>query len=160
MGLLSKAAAGTSKDDELPPINEYASGGLLKLVSQKNQNKTKKDTAATNTEENVFAPFSPSEKAIMEKLSNGYAKFGVFQGLVIEALKYSAGEFTSRLSLMVSDFGAAQGLAPGRALVLFSSVQDGELIEKHLVKTVPGNSIFSFQANTPQEAFSLLKPYL
>ena len=61
---------------------------------------------------------------------------------------------------MVSVFGTVQGLNTGRALVLFGSGQDGELIGKHLAKTVFGKNIFSFQAYNPQEAFSIIKPYL
>ncbi|GHV84837.1 hypothetical protein AGMMS50230_04450 [Spirochaetia bacterium] len=102
---------------------------------------------------------SPLEKAVMEALSSGHKKFGSFQGCVFEALKYSAGEFTGRLSSMISGFGAAQGLAPGRCLIIFSAAEDKGLITYHLDKTVPGKTIFSFQANTSQEAFSLLKPY-
>ena len=141
MGLLSKAAAGT------PTFDEPSQGGLLKVISQKNR----------NNEESIS---SPMEKAIMEKLYAGFLKYGVFQGIVLEALKYSAGEFSGRLSSMVSNFGSAEGLAPGRALIIFSTKVDGELIGKHLAKTVPGNNLFSFQANNPQEAFSLVKPFL
>ena len=145
MGLLSKAASGALYNDE------QSHGGLLKIITEKHK---QNDTDANNV------PASPLEKAVMEKLYAGYAKFGIFQGVVIEALKYSAGEFAGRLAFMVSGFGSAQGLAPGRALVLFNSDLDGELIGRHLAKTVPGKSIFFFNANTPQEAFSIIKPYL
>ena len=141
MGLLSKAAAGT------PKLDEPSQGGLLKFISEKQQN-------------NAEGAASPMEKAMMEKLYAGFAKYGIFQGLIIEALKYSAGEFTGRLSSMVSNFGSVEGLAPGRALVIFSTKEDGELIGKHLAKTVPGNNLFSFQADNPQEAFTLVKPFL
>jgi len=100
------------------------------------------------------------EKALMEIFSDSLEKFGMFHGLVIEAVKYSAGEFISRLSSMVSGFGITRGLTPGRVLVLFSSTYDSELIGKHLAKTVPGNNVFSFQANNPKEALSYIKPYL
>ena len=139
MGLLSKAAAGASR------LDESSRGGLLKLISQKRQVKTG-NTAL--------------EKELMEMLYAGYAKYGIFQGVIIEEFEHSAGEFSKRLSLMVSGFGAAQGLVSGRALVLFSIKEDLELIGKHLAKTFQGNNIFSFQANTPQEAFSLIKPFL
>jgi len=155
MGLLSKAASGSSNFKE-----PHSRGGLLKIISQK-QNKIKgygSDTAINKAPKGPLS--SPMEKAIMDHLNSGYANFGAFQGVIIEALKYSAGEFTGRLSNMVSGFGAAQSLAPGRCLVLFSSTKDGELIGRHLAKTVPGNDIFSFQAKNPQEAFSLIKPYL
>ena len=152
MGLLSKAASGALNHEE------QSHGGLLKLITEKQQ--TKDADIPMDTADKNRAPSSPLEKAVMEKLYAGYAKFGIFQGIIIEALKYSAGEFAGRLAFMVSGFGTAQGLAPGRALVLFNSVQDGELISKHLAKTVPGKSIFKFMANTPQEAFSIVRPYL
>lgn len=152
MGLLSKAATGTSGSDGA------SAGGLLKIISQRHTGPSFNDTEQISSP--VLNPASPMEKAVMDNLYAGFAKFGIYQGIIIEALKYSAGEFASRLSFMVSGFGSAQGLAPGRALVLFSAAQDGELIGIHLARTVPGNNIFSFQANTPQEAFSLLKPYL
>ena len=153
MGLLSKAAEGN------PNNNGALRAGLLKIISQKHRTQNKRAVPVRAVEESSGGS-SPLEKAVLENLNSCYAKFGIFQGVLIEALKYSAGEFTGRLSLMVSGFGAAQGLAPGRALVLFSSVQDGELIGSHLAKTVPGKNIFSFHANTPQEAFSLIKAYL
>ena len=141
MGLLSKAAAGT------PKLDEPSQGGLLNFISKKQLN-------------NAEAITSPMEKEIMEKLFAGYAKYGVFQGLIIETLNYSAGEFTRRISSMVSDFGSTEGLSQGRALVIFSIKSDGELIGKHLAKTVPGNNLFSFQADNPREAFLLVKPFL
>jgi hypothetical protein len=147
MGLLRKAATGGGHFPvQAPADDESSHGGLLKTITEKQYKKT--------------IPASHMEKVVMEKLYAGFAKFGVFQGVIIEALKYSAGEFAGRLSFMVSGFGAAQGLTPGRALVLFGSGQDGELIGRHLAKTVPGNNIFSFQAKTPQEAFDIIKPYL
>ena len=139
MGLLSKAAAGSSHQSEAP----VSRGGLLSIITNKNT-----------------TPVSSFEKALMEKLKTKHDKLGIVQGLVIEALKYSAGEFTGRLSSMISSFGSAQGLAPGRCLVIFNSIQDGELIGKHLAKTVPGNTLFCFNSDTPQDALSLLKPYL
>ena len=165
MGLLSKAATGSSSQFEEP-----SRGGLLSIITHKHLYNPKNDSipdipvpaikeaGPPAKQKNVLT--SPLEKAVMEKLSMGYAKLGSAQGLVIEALKYSAGEFSGRLASMVSSFGIAQGLAPGRCLVLFGSAQDGELIGKHLAKTVPGNTIFCFQAENPQEAFSLIKPYL
>ena len=143
MGLLSKAVSGSSSLNE-PSLR----GGLLKIISDK------------QNPDSAPLPSSPLEKAVMEKLSVGYEKYGEFQGIVLEALKYSAGEFTGRLSFMVSGFGIAQGLAPGRCMVMFNSAQDAELIGQHLAKTVPGNNIFCFQAKNPAEAFSLIKSYL
>ena len=165
MGLLSKAAAGSSNQFEEPVTR----GGLLSIITRMH-NEPENEFMPPITAEEPPNPFarqeekavrvSPLEKAVMEKLSVGYTRFGTAQGLVIEALKYSAGEFTGRLASMVSGFGTAQGLAPGRCLVLFDAAQDGELIGKHLAKTVPGNNIFWFRAENPQKAFSLLKPYL
>jgi len=117
--------------------NEKASkaGGLLNRISRKNN----------------------LEKTIMESLDS---RQNVFQGIIIEALQYSAGEFSGRIFSMVSGFGTAQPLNPGRCLVLFDSAQDGDLIARHLAKTVFGKSIFCFRAENSQEAFALLKPYL
>ena len=143
MGLLSKAATGALNNDEA------SQGGLLKIISEKHPPQEKKGSS-----------FSTLEKAVMEKLSGSYAKFGVFQGVIMETFKSSAGEFTGRLSYMVSGFGAMQNLVSGRVMILFNSSQDGELIGKHIEKALPGNNIFSFQANSPQEAFSFIKPYL
>jgi hypothetical protein len=148
MGLLKKAAAG----------HESSHGGLLKKISKKQYKKNNSIPQEAPSKKTV--PSSPMEKAVVEKLFAGFARFGIFQGVILEALKYSAGEFSGRLSFMVSGFGVAQGLAPGRALVLFDSKQDGELIGRHLAKTVPGNTIFIFQAKTPQEAFNHIKPYI
>ena len=160
MGLLSKAATGVSKSDVISSLDEKSRGGLLKMIHRKNQQKAGKNVFPAQAEKSTFAPSSPLEKAVMENLSEGYSKFGSFKGVVIESLKYSGGDLTDRISSMVSGFGAARGLTPGRALILFSSGQDGDLIGMHLAKTVPGNNIFSFQANNPQEAFSLVKPFL
>ena len=157
MGLLHKAASGGSKQDNIQK-DEIPYGGLLKLISNKQQQDVSVNSVNTNKKKAV--PSSPLEKAIMEKISSCYKKFGIFQCVVIEALKYSAGEFTGRLSFMVSGFGIAQGLAPGRALVIFNSTQDCELLGKHLAKTVPGKNIANFLANTPEEAFSFIKQYL
>jgi len=110
-------------------------GGLLNRISRKND----------------------LEKTVMESLES---EQGFFQGIIIEALQYSAGGFSGRLISMVSGFGTAQSLTPGRCLVLFDDTQDGELIARHLAKTVFGKSIFTFRAENPQEAFALLKPYL
>ena len=156
MGLLSKAAAGSSKQFEEPISQVYKAnrGGLLNIVIQKNKAKTKK----TSGEKVVSA--SALEKKVLEKLTSSFKKSESVQGLVIEALESPAGDFTGRLSSMVSGFGAVQGLAPGRSLVLFSPDQDGDLIGKHLAKTVPGNTIFSFHSDNPQDALSLLKPFL
>jgi len=97
------------------------------------------------------------EKTILESLDS---RQGVSQGIILEALQYSAGGFSGRIFSMVSGFGTAQPLTPGRCLVLFGDAQDGDLIARHLAKTVFGKSIFHFRAETPQEAFALLKPYL
>jgi len=96
------------------------------------------------------------EKTVMESLSS---EKGAFQGLIIEALQYSAGGFSGRIFSMVSAFGTAQPLTPGRCLVLFGPAQDGDLIARHLEKTVSGKKIFRFRAENPQEALALLKPY-
>ena len=148
MGLLSKAALGSKQD-------EKTHGGLLKLISEK-----LKDEGPNHFEELKMSPSTPLEKAVMGKLLSCYEKFGIFQGIIIEALKYSAGEFTGRLSFMVSGFGIAQGLAPGRALIIFSRTHDSILLGTHLAKTVPGKNIYNFLAHTPEEAFSFIKPYL
>jgi len=97
------------------------------------------------------------EKNVMESLDS---RQGTSQGFIIEALQYSSGGFSGRIFSMVSGFGTAQPLTPGRCLVLFDSAQDGDLIARHLAKTVSGKSIFCFRAENPQEALSLLKPYL
>jgi len=157
MGLLSKAAAGSFSSNEAE--KSVSEGGLLKLITQKQVEGTRTSTAAIPVEKNVV-PSSPTEKAVMEKLSAGHAKFGAFQGVILETLKYPAEEFLDRLTSMVSDFGTVQTLVPGRCLVLFGSEQDRELIGQHLAKTVSGKSIFHFQAENPREAFTLLKPYI
>ncbi|MDR2662525.1 MAG: hypothetical protein LBC31_05960 [Treponema sp.] len=145
MGLLSKAAGPSGAGAEAVVSAETAEtgGGLLHRITRKR--------AQT---------LSPMEKALMDALSSSYAKFGSLQGIVIDALKYTAGEFITRLGSLVSGFAVSQGLAPGRCLVLFGASLDGELIARHLEKTVPGNSIFTFQAENPQGALILLKPYL
>jgi hypothetical protein len=145
MGLLSKAAAGTGLEEKTA-----SQGGLLHIINQKK----------IGTSPAPSLPSPSMEKAVMDMLSSGNAKFGEFQGIVLDAITYSAGEFDDRLSTMVSGFASAQGLAPGRSLVLFDIAQDRELIGWHLSKTVPGNTVFSFCSKSPQEAFSLLKPYL
>ena len=139
MGLLSKARANPSHCDEAP-----SQGGLLKLISQKH---------LVNTE-NII------ENEIMQQLYSSFEKYGKIQGLIIDAaIKCSEREFAKRLISMVSGFGTTQGLAPRRAMILFDSSHDNELIGYHLAKTVPG-SVFNFQANNPQDAFSFIKPYL
>jgi hypothetical protein len=153
MGLLSKAASGS------PANAELSNGGLLKIISRKRK-KLEKNSFLPQDENKSSCPLSPLEKSVMEKLNLCCAKFGVFQGIIIESLTNSTEEFTSRLTFMVSDFGTAQSLAQGRALVIFSSGQDGELIGNHLEKSVPGKKIFCFNANTPQEVFPLIKSYL
>jgi len=110
-------------------------GGLLKRASRK-----------------IFL-----EKNIMDSLTSNS---GAFQGIVVEALQHTSGEFSGRIFSMVSGFGTVQPLTPGRCLVLFGPAQDRDLIARHLAKTVSGKSIFCFRAETPQEAFALLKPYL
>jgi len=130
-GGLADAEKSSSPENKKTP----KAGGLLNRISRRND----------------------LEKTVMESLES---EQGVFQGIIIEALQYSAGGFSGRLFSMVSGFGTAQSLTPGRCLVLFDDTQDGELIARHLAKTVFGKSIFYFRAETPQEAFSLLKPYL
>jgi len=139
MGLLNKAEAGKSK-------KTGANIGLFKRITQKKYDKTR----------NV----SSSDKVLLDALSAEYAKLGAFQGIVIEALKNSAEEIYENLVSMVSSFAAVQKLNQQRCLVLFDAKQDKELIGFHLAKTIAGNTIFSFQARNPQEAYSYLKPYL
>jgi hypothetical protein len=145
---------GTSQDEKQDfelSLTETAGRGLLnriqslKLLPQKTQS---------------YVPVTALEKSLMEILDSCHEKFGSFQGVIIEALRYSVGEFTGRIGAMVSAFGIVQGITPGRCLVIFGITQDGELIARHLVKTVPGKNIFSFRAEDPQRAFDLLKPYL
>ncbi|MCL1815492.1 MAG: hypothetical protein FWG27_06720 [Treponema sp.] len=144
MGLLSKAAADSPDLNVLiPETLKNPQSGLLRLTAKKQETVS-----------------SAMEKAVMEKLSAGYAQFGQFQGIVFESIPFSAEKFSDHLASMVSSIGSAQELAQGRCLVLFNSTQDGELIGRHLEKTAPGNLIFSFQAKNPREAFSLLKLYL
>jgi hypothetical protein len=127
-----------------------SSGGLLSRITK----------GRAPQEQEDLLPASAVEKTVMDILSAGHEKFGSFQGLIIEALRYSADEFTGRIGTMVSTFGLVQGIAPGRCLVLFDAARDGELIARHLMKTVPGKNIFNFEAEGSQEAFVLLKPYL
>jgi hypothetical protein len=133
MGLLKKAVS--SSTGHTPETRVPQGGGLLNRISQK----------------------TILEKAVKESLA---ANSGSFQGIVIEAIHYTAGGFSGRIFSMVSGFGTAQPLTPGRCLVLFSSAEDRELIACHLAKMVSGKNIFHFKADNPQEAFSLLKPYI
>ncbi|MDR2210684.1 MAG: hypothetical protein LBO65_04350 [Spirochaetaceae bacterium] len=128
--------------------DDSSRGGLLNRI-----------TRAPPRQEGAL-PSSPLEKAVVDFLDAGHEKFGAFQGIILEALRYSADEFGGRIGAMVSAFGMVQGIAPGRCLVLFSASQDRELLARHLVRTVPGKDIFSFKAEDPQAAFTLLKPYL
>ena len=139
MGLLSKAENGTI-------IRPRFGKGLLNRIVQKQ----------INTENKVF----PEEQAVMENLSAGFTRYGVFQGVVLETRTIPIEDFFNRLALMVSFFGVVFKLDSQRCLVLFDSAKDWELIGKHLSKTVPGNAIIGFRANNPKEAFSYLKPYL
>jgi hypothetical protein len=97
------------------------------------------------------------EKTIMDSFGSNP---GTFQGVIVEAIQPAAGEFSRRLYSMVSGFGTVQSLTSVRCLVLFGPAQDRDLIARHLAKAIPGKSIFCFQAESPQEAFTLLKPYL
>jgi hypothetical protein len=103
-----------------------------------------------------------SQKMILEKtiLENLSGEQNSFQGVIIEALNYSAGGFSSRILSMVSGFGSAQPLTPGRCLVVFDANKDGELIASHISKMVSGKNIYHFHAETPKEAIALLKPHL
>ncbi|MDR1144388.1 MAG: hypothetical protein LBK77_09275 [Spirochaetaceae bacterium] len=172
MGLLSKAAEGPSVPDSeaLVSAETAASSGPDTLSGEtglyvpERENPREPETGggllSRITGKRAPVPPSPMEKALMDALGSGYAKFGFFQGIVIDALKYTAGEFLTRLGSLVSGFAVSQGLAPGRCLVLFDASLDGDLIARHLEKTVPGNSIFTFHAENPQGALILLKPYL
>jgi len=148
MGLLSKAAA----DRHAKP----SQGGLLKIITKKYLDT---EPAAEQFSRKKTSSQSQPEKTIMAKLSACSGKFGVFNGIIMEAANLSAGDFTVRLAFLVSGFGIAQELTNGRALIIFSSVQDAELIGKHLAKFVPGKNILCFKAHNPQEAFSFIKPY-
>jgi hypothetical protein len=172
MGLLSKAAAGPSVPD-VEAVVSVETAGFFELdvpsgetgpftPEEESPREPKTGGGLLNRIAGKRARISPSpmEKVLMDALSSGYAKFGPLQGIVIDALKYTAGEFLTRLGSLVSDFAVSQGLAPGRCLVLFGAALDGELIARQLEKTTPGNSIFTFHAETPQDALILLKPYL
>jgi len=138
MGLLRKAAANPFRlaaNKGGRPRTRAPKEGLLSRASRKNA----------------------SEKKIINYLASNT---GTIQGIIIESLQYTAGEFSRRILSMVSDFGTVVPFTPERCLVLFGPVQDGDLIARHLVKTVPGKSILFFRIENPQEAFTLLKPYL
>jgi hypothetical protein len=154
MGLLSKAVSGSSGFEA--PTSQ---GGLLKLVSQKTVPAAENDSGLPLREQPLPVSF-PLEKAVTEKLSGAYAKYGAFRGIIIETVNLSGNDFMGRLAFMVSGFGTAQGLSPERCLVLFDSSEDAELIGQHLAKTVPGNIVCSFEAKDPGEAIPLIKPYL
>jgi len=136
MGLLGKAQTNYPR----PAQNKGGriksrAGGLLKIASRK----------------------IVLEKDIMDSLAS---ISGTFQGIVVEALQYTAGGFSGRIFSMVSGFGTVQPLTPGRCLVLFGPAQDRDVIAQHLAKTIPGKSLFCFRAENPREAYALLKPYL
>jgi hypothetical protein len=138
MGLLGRAAARTlHPETDKTGVHSRAGrrGGLLNRVSWK----------------------LALEKNIMDSISSNP---GTLQGIIFEALQYTAGGFSGRILSMVSGFGTVQPLAPGRCLVLFGPAQDGDLIAQHLAKTVPGKSILYFRAGNPQEALNYLRPYL
>jgi hypothetical protein len=146
MGLLNRAVRGKTQTTPvfnvavepqvfIPAKRPPQKRGLLNRVSQKKN----------------------LENTVMETFDN---QQNDFQGIVIEALNYSPGGFSGRIFSMVSGFGSAQSLAPGRCLVVFSANLDGELIAGHIAKTVSGKNIFHFRAETPHEAFALIKPYL
>jgi hypothetical protein len=173
MGLLSKAAAGSSAPafEDVSFAEISGSGGpdfSFDPIDVTELYITEPDTfeepgiglLGRITKDFAQIPSSPLEKAVMDTLNSSYAKFGSLQGIVLEALKYTAGEFSGRLGSLISGFAVFQGLAPGRCLALFSASLDGELIARHLAKTVPGNAVFTFRAEDPQGAFILLKPYL
>ncbi|MDR2471896.1 MAG: hypothetical protein LBD09_07295 [Treponema sp.] len=98
--------------------------------------------------------------AVMEFLSGAREQFGPFQGCVIEAPGEPDGDFAGRVQAASALFGLSRTLASGRSLVLFGGGEDGGLIAFHLAKTVPGKAAFSFRAEKPREALSLLKPWL
>ena len=139
MGLLSKVEKETA-------TNPRFGKGLLNKIVQKQP--VLPDNA------------SKQDITLMENLSAGYTRFGSFQGVVLEDSHSSADDYINRLVQIVSSSGAVQKLNSNRCLVLFDSAQDWELIGKHLSKAVPGNAIFGFQAESVQEAFSVLKPYI
>ncbi|MDR0447814.1 MAG: hypothetical protein LBH07_04015 [Treponema sp.] len=146
MGLLSKAEGG-SLESKLKSNGEHTEsisncGGLLKKIMEKKN------------------PSAPLEKAIKEKISGMIDGFKILQGVIIETPRYSAEEFSKRLTVMVSGFGVVQLLSQSRCVVFFDSTHDKELIGRHLAKTVPGENIFTFKAENYKKAFSLLKPYL
>jgi hypothetical protein len=176
----SKVFLPVNSDSDMTESEEteiVSRGGLLNLITQKfaessscgHSSSYEHDEAVEEKDavlpdlpvlEEDIPPESPLEKAVMEILNSSHDKFGGFQGIVIDAIKYSAGEFIGRLNSMVSSFGTAQGLAPGRCLVLFGTALDSKLIARHLSKTVQGKAIFDFREDTPQRAFTILKPYL
>jgi hypothetical protein len=171
MGLLSKAATGSFVPDTEAVVSTETAGsyGLdiqfdkieQYIPEQDNPEEPGTGNGLLSLITRKFA-HSPSaaEKAVMDSFNSGYAKFGSLQGIVIDTLEYAADEFLTRLESLVSGFAVSRDLAPGRCLVLFGASQDGELITRHLEKTVPGNSVFMFHAENPQDALLLLKPYL
>ncbi|MDR2767231.1 MAG: hypothetical protein LBB82_02765 [Treponema sp.] len=101
-----------------------------------------------------------AEKLAMETLERARDQLGVFQGFIIEPIKYGAGEFAGRIAAMISPQGIVRALSPTRVLVLFNRDADGELVIHRITRFVQGRNVFSFKGNEIGETFSLIKSVL
>jgi hypothetical protein len=91
----------------------------------------------------------------------GYCQHNpVFQGIVLDPPAGMAGSFYDQLSAMTSSFAEVRSLPSGRCLLLFPQSKDRDLISHRLAKTLNTVAHLTFEAQDPQGALNLLKPFL
>jgi hypothetical protein len=108
------------------------------------------------------------QNAVMEALLKYSRTAPAFQGIVLQTPRKPARgtpretpeEFFRRLAFIVDSFARVVKLPSNDALVLLPDTRDRELISHRLSKTLNTPSLTSFESEKPEQAFSLLQPYL
>jgi hypothetical protein len=98
---------------------------------------------------------------IKNRVSEFHALHAVFQGMVLELPRDSAGDGArQQLATMVSTLGVVIDLGRARVLALFPGEIDGKLMVHRLSKSLGVVSPCSFEADSPERALVLLEPFI
>jgi hypothetical protein len=97
---------------------------------------------------------------LLDTLTSYHLQNPVFQGIVLESSTGKGNEFYDQVAAMTSSFALVRPLPSGRCLVLFPKSKDRFLISHRLAKTLNTAAHLTFEAQDPQGALRLLKPYL
>jgi hypothetical protein len=102
--------------------------------------------------------------SLFKALSQYHQSYPSFQGILLEPPdtmgEDEKDDFPRQISAMVSSFAVVVEFPPRRSLILFPTSMDRELLMHRLTKSLKTGALFAFEADNPDTALEMLRPYI